>query len=121
LLQGVAEQKHDSLYPELPSDRSIRAEACRLLAWSHSLLLRAEELVLKWYARALSIDPDNPYLLTACLSYEAFLRRDQNVPATLHGTVRRTIAICHQHVEVGIEVPRNDQAIPSFREGVDPG
>jgi len=106
LLQGVAEQKPDLLDPELPSDRSIRAEACRLLAWSHSLLPRAEEQVLKWYARALLFDPDNPYLLTACLCYEAFLRRDQNVPATLHGTVHRTIATCRQHVEVGIEVPR---------------
>ncbi len=82
------------------------ADAAAQLASSWQPVQYKEETSRSLFLKAHMADPGNPYHFMSFLEYEVFCQKNAAMLAPLFTVIKKAIAICEDHVLVGIELPR---------------
>ena len=108
LLREVIEASAQKDFPSVPSlrrARSIHARALARLGWSCEILADEAHEARHCYARAVELEPGNPYYLADMLGFELHFAREAGLLASFRSTIRAALDVCVQHESSGTELP----------------
>jgi ppGpp synthetase/RelA/SpoT-type nucleotidyltranferase len=108
LLRNVvreAEEVDFSTVPNLRRARSVHARAYARLGWSYEPIEAEAHEARRCYARAVELEPDNPYYLADMLGFELHYARESGLLASFRSTIRTALDACVQHEDSGTELP----------------
>ncbi|MCX6901616.1 MAG: hypothetical protein NT105_23295 [Verrucomicrobia bacterium] len=99
------EQKDFSAMPNLRRDRSVHARALARLGWSYEPIEGEAHEARRYYARAVELEPGNPYYLAEMLGFELHYAQESGMLASFRSTIRSTLRTCQEHEASGTELP----------------
>ena len=82
------------------------ADTHAVLARSYQRQTRAASKAHDHFRKAYHLDPENPYHFAAYVEYELLHAPSSALIPMIVPTLRRAIATCARHIEVGVELPR---------------
>jgi ppGpp synthetase/RelA/SpoT-type nucleotidyltranferase len=94
-----------SAVPNLRRARSVHARAYARLGWSYEPIEAEAHEARRCYARAVELEPDNPYYLADMLGFELHYARESGLLASFRSTIRTALDACVQHEDSGTELP----------------
>ena len=94
-----------SAVPNLRRDACVQARALARLGWSYEPIEAEAHEARRWYARAVELEPENPYYLVEMLGFELHYAREPGLLASFRSTIRAALAACREHETSGTELP----------------
>jgi len=107
-LRGVIDESEKmdlSAVPNLRRARSVHARAYARLGWSYEPIDAEAHEARRCYAKAVELEPDNPYYLADMLGFELRYARESGLLASFRPTIRVALDACVQHETSGTELP----------------
>lgn len=86
--------------------RSTRARALSLLAWAYANTPDGEFRARDLYQEALTLDSQNPYILSSLLELEICCYHNHDFLGTMRPALLEALKTCRAHADLGIELPR---------------
>ncbi len=108
LLRKVVRQLQSaevSAVPNLRRVRSVHARALARLGWSYEPIPAEAHEARGCYARAVELEPGNPYYLAEMLGFELHYAHDAGLLASFRPTIRGALRDCQEHEASGTELP----------------
>ena len=108
LVQDViteSERTETSAVPNLRRARSVHARALARLGWSYEPMEAEAYEARRCWARAVELEPDNPYYLVEMLGFELHFARESGLLASFRATIRGALHACEEHEAAGTELP----------------
>lgn len=101
----ISDQEDLSSVPSLRRVRSVHARALARLGWSYEIIEAEAHEARGCYARAVELEPANPYYLAEMLGFELHFAREAGLLASFRSTIRTALDVCVQHESSGTELP----------------
>ncbi|MCX6927568.1 MAG: RyR domain-containing protein [Verrucomicrobia bacterium] len=101
----ISDQKDFSSVPSMRRARSIHARALARLGWSYEIIEAEAHEARRCYARAVELEPANPYYLADMLGFELHFAREAGLLVSFRTTIRTALDVCVQHEVSGTELP----------------
>ena len=100
-----SERTETSAVPNLRRARSVHARALARLGWSYEPIEAEAYEARRCWARAVELEPDNPYYLAEMLGFELHFARESGLLASFRATIRAALHACEEHEAAGTELP----------------
>ncbi len=107
LQQVIAESERPELtaVPNLRRARGVHARALARLGWSYEPIEAEAHEARRCWARAVELEPDNPYYLVEMLGFELHFAPESGLLASFRATMRGALHACEEHEVAGTELP----------------
>ncbi|MCL5282848.1 MAG: RyR domain-containing protein [Planctomycetes bacterium] len=102
---NASEEVDLSTVPDLLRARSVHARAYTHLGWSYEAIEAEAHEARRCYARAVELEPGNPYYLADMLGFELHFAHESGLLASFRSTIRAALDACAQHETSGTELP----------------